>query len=220
MSTGERTTVAFSDRGDYRPTNPEGWTSRHLSSPSTTKRRRFSRRWAKSPWSGRDLKVFEIVVVDDGSSDGSAELVTGLAHVWIVRHPCNGGYRRAIKSGIAAAAHDTIVITDADLTYPVEMASDLPAAGVPVSTCARALARGRCSGCASTQLGLRTRWRQGGNGVVSQKKDFGRGLRAETERTWKTPGRDCAYVALNGVRDRCGGGGPRPSPADRPGAAV
>ena len=80
--------------------------------------------------------------------------------------PAMRGYRRAIKSGIAAGAHDTIVITDADLTYPVEMLPDLPAAGVPVSTCSRALAGGPCWG-ASTQLGLRTRWRQGGNGVVS-----------------------------------------------------
>jgi hypothetical protein len=80
---------------------------------------------------------------------------------------------------------------DADLTYLVEMLPNLPASGVPVSTCSRALAGDPCWG-ASTQLGLRTRWKQGGNGVVSQKKDFGRGLKAETERTWKTPGRECA----------------------------
>jgi hypothetical protein len=48
------------------------------------------------------LEAFEIVVVDEGSSDWSAELMADLSHVRVVRHPCNAGYGRALKSGINA----------------------------------------------------------------------------------------------------------------------
>ena len=61
----------------------------------------------------------EILVVDDGSSDNTAD-VAEAEGVRVVRHPTNVGYGRALKSGIQAATHDTIVIMDADLTYPAE----------------------------------------------------------------------------------------------------
>jgi glycosyltransferase involved in cell wall biosynthesis len=61
----------------------------------------------------------EIIVVDDGSDDGTAE--AGLAAgARVLQHPRNRGYGAAIKTGIVAACYDTIVICDADGTYPTQ----------------------------------------------------------------------------------------------------
>jgi glycosyltransferase involved in cell wall biosynthesis len=68
--------------------------------------------------------AYEIVVVDDGSSDMTAHHAHE-AGARVVTHPHNVGYGRSLKDGIAAARHDTIVITDADGTYPVERIPDL-----------------------------------------------------------------------------------------------
>jgi len=66
----------------------------------------------------------EVIVVDDGSADNTADIAAA-AGARVLRHPHNLGYGRSLKDGIAAANHDTIVITDADGTYPVERIPDL-----------------------------------------------------------------------------------------------
>jgi glycosyltransferase involved in cell wall biosynthesis len=65
---------------------------------------------------------YELIVVDDGSTDKTLEIVRS-RKVKIIRHDHNKGYGASLKSGIAKASHDVIVITDADGTYP---ASDIP----------------------------------------------------------------------------------------------
>jgi glycosyltransferase involved in cell wall biosynthesis len=67
---------------------------------------------------------YEIIVVDDGSSDNTAGASVA-AGARIIRHPHNLGYGRSLKDGILAATYDTIVIADADGTYPVDRIPDL-----------------------------------------------------------------------------------------------
>ena len=64
------------------------------------------------------IKDWEIVVVDDGSSDGTGR-VAEAAGVRVIRHLERLGYGRALKEGIAAAKHDNVAIADADGTYPI-----------------------------------------------------------------------------------------------------
>jgi glycosyltransferase involved in cell wall biosynthesis len=65
------------------------------------------------------MPAYEIIVVDDGSSDGTGQLAAG-AGAKVLRHPHNIGYGRSLKDGILAASYDTIVISDADGSYPIE----------------------------------------------------------------------------------------------------
>ncbi|MDZ4761879.1 MAG: glycosyltransferase family 2 protein [Pseudomonadota bacterium] len=59
-----------------------------------------------------------IVVVDDGSTDGTGDAASKSgSHT--IRCPSNLGYGHALKIGIAASASDYVVIIDADGTYPV-----------------------------------------------------------------------------------------------------
>jgi len=60
---------------------------------------------------------YELLVVDDGSTDGTAGQADG-AGARVLRHERNQGYGAALKRGVAHAKHGWVLITDADGTYP------------------------------------------------------------------------------------------------------
>jgi len=76
----------------------------------------------------------EIIVVNDASTDGTREILDKLATAGlvdrVVHHEKNRGKGAAIRSGVAAASGDALVVQDADLEYDP---ADLPALIKPIS---------------------------------------------------------------------------------------
>lgn len=64
-------------------------------------------------------RSFEIIVVDDGSADRTAEIAAELP-CRLIRQPRNMGYGAALKRGFREARSEIVIITDADGTYPAE----------------------------------------------------------------------------------------------------
>ena len=65
--------------------------------------------------------AFEIVLVDDASTDGSAAAVRALqqhaANIVVVENPVNRGQSKATTTGIQAASHDVVITLDDDLQH-------------------------------------------------------------------------------------------------------
>lgn len=70
----------------------------------------------------------EVIVVDDGSVDGTARTVRRLGatdpRIVLVQHPRNLGYGEALKSGFASATMDLVFLTDADNQFDLDEIED------------------------------------------------------------------------------------------------
>lgn len=69
-------------------------------------------------------KKSEIIIVNDGSTDNTKKVLEK-CDVVVINNPTNMGYGFSLKRGINAAKNETIVITDADQTYPFDAVPEM-----------------------------------------------------------------------------------------------
>jgi uncharacterized protein (TIRG00374 family) len=72
---------------------------------------------------GEIVEDYEVVIVDDGSTDRTGEIAERLArehpHVRVIRHPRNLGYGTALRTGFTGAKKDLILYTDGDCQFDI-----------------------------------------------------------------------------------------------------
>ncbi len=65
----------------------------------------------------RETFDWELIIVDDGSTDGTRAILEQCAGVTVIHHKTNRGRAAAVKSGVAASAGRFVTVFDADLEY-------------------------------------------------------------------------------------------------------
>jgi glycosyltransferase involved in cell wall biosynthesis len=98
------------------------------------------------------VRNLELIVVDDGSRDRTAEIVQRYPNVVLVRHNTNHGYGAALKTGLAASTGEWVAFLDADGTYPPEY---FPALCQAVAAGADLAIGSRMAGAESQMPGVR-----------------------------------------------------------------
>jgi len=64
--------------------------------------------------------AFEIICIDDGSTDDSAKIFAGIQGITVPTNDVNRGYGAALRAGLDYCSQEWVFITDADGTYPLE----------------------------------------------------------------------------------------------------
>jgi len=68
---------------------------------------------------------FEIIAVNDGSSDASLEILKNIPNITLINNPYNLGYGASLKRALRAASGEWVLITDSDGTYPIDKIPDI-----------------------------------------------------------------------------------------------
>ena len=68
----------------------------------------------------KNLPGTRIIVVNDGSSDRTGEILAGISGIRVITHPMNRGYGASLKSGIRAAETEYVLMCDADGQHRLE----------------------------------------------------------------------------------------------------